>query len=382
MSRPLVPIETAPQASHDLRRAALRRLAASLPLALALLALVIASSALGVLVRNPSMDVRTVLASETWMCVVVIDTCFVACILLAIILADEAVARGAHRPSAYGCAVVAGAAAGSWMQWWTIARLGWTAIPGLSPDMQAVQPLRLFLYALIYGTFGCFVYVNQRTARLAAQRTRAAELERAHSRRRTLESRLQAMQARVEPQFLFNTLGHVCELYERDPAAGGRMLDDLIAYLRAALPHLRESTSTLAREIELVRAYVDIVRMRLPASPSLEIVLPEHLAQGSIPAMTLLPLVDHALARRQRGDGPPGAIRIECASRVVRLRIEFTDSGGDAPSSSDPGAPAGLAERLEALYGPAAEFQLEHALDGTVRVVVEIPLDAHDRTDR
>ena len=145
MSRPLVPIETAPQAWHDLRRAALRRLAASLPLALALLALVIASSALGVLVRNPSMDVRTVLASETWMCVVVIDTCFVACILLAIILADEAVARGAHRPSAYGCAVVAGAAAGSWMQWWTIARLGWTAIPGLSPDMQAVQPLRLFL---------------------------------------------------------------------------------------------------------------------------------------------------------------------------------------------------------------------------------------------
>jgi sensor histidine kinase YesM len=77
------------------------------------------------------------------------------------------------------------------------------------------------------------IYVNRRTARLAARRLYNAELARATSRRRTLESRLQAMQARVEPQFLFNTRAQVRELYVRDAGAAGRMLEDLIAYLRA-----------------------------------------------------------------------------------------------------------------------------------------------------
>src|SRR5258706_13310422 len=71
------------------------------------------------------------------------------------------------------------------------------------------------------------------------------------------------MQARVEPQFLFNTLAQVRELYEHDVAVAGRMLDDLMAYLRAALPHLRHSTSTLGQETALVQAYLDILRVRL-----------------------------------------------------------------------------------------------------------------------
>jgi sensor histidine kinase YesM len=98
---------------------------------------------------------------------------------------------------------------------------------------------------------------------MAADRMRAAELARTLSRRRTLESRLQAMQARVEPQFLFNTLAQVRELYERDAVVAGRVLDDLISYLRAALPHLRESSSTLGQEIALARAYLDIMQVRL-----------------------------------------------------------------------------------------------------------------------
>ena len=67
------------------------------------------------------------------------------------------------------------------------------------------------------------------------------------------------MQARVEPRFLFNTLAQVERLYEIDAQRADRMLDDLIVYLRAALPQLRETTSTLSREIELAKAYLNIV---------------------------------------------------------------------------------------------------------------------------
>src|SRR5206468_7152836 len=100
-------------------------------------------------------------------------------------------------------------------------------------------------------------------ALLATARLNAAQVQRAETQRRTLESRLQVLQARVEPQFLFNTLAQVRELYESDPAKGGEMLGNLIVYLRAALPHLRESTSTLGQEMDLVTAYLNIMRVRL-----------------------------------------------------------------------------------------------------------------------
>ena len=71
------------------------------------------------------------------------------------------------------------------------------------------------------------------------------------------------MQARVEPQFLFSTLAQVQNLYEANAATGERMLDELIAYLRAATPRMRDTSSTLAQEIELARAYLAILKVRL-----------------------------------------------------------------------------------------------------------------------
>ncbi len=360
----------------DIARATLRRTAANLPLWLALTVLVVVSSTLAILTRN-GLDVRTFVASEPFRCLLLSDTLFVVCIMLAVVVADEVVARGAGRTASYACALVAGCATGAWAQAHAISALGWTAIPGIPADMVATRPLQLFFYAMVYATFGCFVYVNHRTARLAEQRMRDAELARANSRRRTLESQLQAMQARVEPQFLFNTLAHVCDLYESDEAAASRMLDDLIAYLRAALPHLRESRSTLGREVELVRAWLDIVRGGLQADSPLEIVLPSALASRPMPAMTLLPLIDHAVGQRRHASAWQGPMRIECTAHGGRLRIEFTHvpGGMGAEPGSSGTAPHALAERLRALYGEEARLDVVHAPEGGVHAILEIPPD-------
>ena len=124
----------------------------------------------------------------------------------------------------------------------------------------------------------------------------AAELERARTAKRTLESRLQAMQARVEPTFLFNTLSQVRDLYRADVAHGERMLDELIAYLRAAMPKMRDTSSTIGQELELVRAYLVIVRLRLGERLAFEIETPKEIGDARMPPMMLLPLVDHAIA--------------------------------------------------------------------------------------
>jgi hypothetical protein len=98
------------------------------------------------------------------------------------------------------------------------------------------HPIMNLLTWLPVGSAAVFLYAHRRAARRTARILHEAELDRIHRSKLAFESRLQAMQARVEPQFLFNTLAQVERLYQLDPALASVMLDDLIAYLRAAMP--------------------------------------------------------------------------------------------------------------------------------------------------
>src|SRR6266581_3778704 len=108
------------------------------------------------------------------------------------------------------------------------------------------------------GGLALAVYVRFRSARFAREAFNAAELERLAASREVLASRVAAMQAQVEPGFLLGTLAQVEALYEREPQAGDRMLDGLIAYLHAVLPQLRGQRSTLEQEMNLAESYLRI----------------------------------------------------------------------------------------------------------------------------
>jgi hypothetical protein len=127
-----------------------------------------------------------------------------------------------------------------------------------------------------------------------AKAARAAELDRAHAERTAMASRLKVMQARVEPELLFGVLADVRSLYERDRVAAEALLDDLIAYLRAALPQMRGAASTLAREAALAEAYLKVV----PAGPDGRVTTVVHIDQSlrdlEFPPMVLLPLAHDA----------------------------------------------------------------------------------------
>ena len=114
---------------------------------------------------------------------------------------------------------------------------------------------------MICGFIAAGYYFRRRGAQRAAT-LRAAQVEGAQLARQTLESKLQAMQARVEPEFLFDTLVEVQRLYETDARRADRILDQLIVYLRAALPQLHDAASTMGKEIDLAHAYLAILKMR------------------------------------------------------------------------------------------------------------------------
>ena len=188
-------------------------------------------------------------------------------LLAAIVIANRAVDEGASKRLSYVAAAIVGCAVGvvvgelfssTWRAFvlpdrWPATR-PWIKGPG-APFYYLVWGLT---HWLLVGGCAVFFYADRRAARITEAHLNAAELDRIRRSKLALESRLQAMQARVEPQFLFNTLAQVEHLYESNPALAERILDDLIAYLRAAMPLMRSTSSTVAQEIELARTYLDI----------------------------------------------------------------------------------------------------------------------------
>ncbi len=229
---------------------------------------------------------------------------------------------------------------------------------------------------LICGFVTAGYRFQQRTSQRLA-RIRARELERAQITRRMVESRLQAMQACIEPQFLFDTLGDIERLHRKEPRVAIRLIDELIVYLRAALPHLRESTSTVAKEAELALAWFNIRRLRAGSGPELDIDVGADAAAARLPPMILLPLVDHLLGDPARH--PRAVLRVVAQAGGRRLRIVLTLRGAaTAAGGRVADTLAGVRERLALLYGEAATLAQDAASPGAVTVILDIP---HEPTD-
>jgi signal transduction histidine kinase len=250
-------------------------------------------------------------------------------------------------------------------------------------DSQSSIDSFVFTNWLLLGGLAVFVYVRLRRARRIQAAFEQAELERVTVSRQVLRSQLAAAQAQVEPKFLFNTLGHVEALYERDAASADRMLDDLIAYLRAALPQLRGEDSTLARESELAEAYLRIVHVRMGSRLEFAFDIPMALTASRFPRMLLLPLIENAL---QHGLEPlplGGRIEVRAASHTNRLHLTVSDNGlGDVTEFREGDGLTALRERLAALFGHDATLSLSATQPSGVTATLEVPLHEHTSDHR
>jgi hypothetical protein len=234
---------------------------------------------------------------------------------------------------------------------------------------------------LVVGGATVFFYADRRAARRTEARLRAAELDRIRSSKLALESRLQAMQARVEPQFLFNTLAQVERLFEVDATLAARMLDDLIAYLRAAMPLMRDTSSTVAQEVELARAYLDIARLRLGERLRVAIDVPPEVGGERMPPMMLLPLIDHAIVRGLEPAATDGTIAIAARVGGGRLTLTIVDQGAGLVPDTEADGVAAIRQRLDALFRGDATLDLRRAGPHATRAVLELPLESRNPAD-
>src|SRR5512139_1160373 len=123
----------------------------------------------------------------------------------------------------------------------------------------------------------------------------AFALERSTLEKQALDARLRLLHAQIEPHFLFNTLANVQQLVESGSPRAAPVLQSLIAYLRAAVPALADGQATLGHEMSLVRAYLDLMRMRMPDRLAFSVEVPADLAGLRFPPMALLTLVENAV---------------------------------------------------------------------------------------
>ncbi len=225
------------------------------------------------------------------------------------------------------------------------------------------------------------VYIGRSRRALALADRKTEEAEISNVNRQVTEARLQALQAQVEPHFLYNTLANVQALTEVDPPAANQMVGHLIQYLRTSLPKMRETSSTVGQEVERVRAYLNILKMRMGARLEFAIDVPDDLLTAPFPPMMLPSLVENAIKHGLEPQREGGRIDVVVTRMFTaggdRIRLQVKDTGrglSDAPIQLGGGVGlTNLRERLGALYGDKAKFMIESNDPKGVVATIELP---------
>jgi hypothetical protein len=229
----------------------------------------------------------------------------------------------------------------------------------------------LFVLAVVTKFFADRSRASQK---VAEAKKREAEYHRMGQQ--VTEAKLAALQAQVEPHFLYNTLASVQALTEVDPAKANEMTGHLIQYLRNALPKMRESVSTVGQEVELVRAYLSILQMRMGTRLTFDIDVPQELMALPFPPLMLPSLVENAIKHGLEPQREGGSVRIGASRDNGTLRLTVADTGRGFAETI--GAGVGLAnirERLAALYGDKARLDLVANEPHGVVATIEVPAE-------
>jgi sensor histidine kinase YesM len=193
--------------------------------------------------------------------------------------------------------------------------------------------------------------------------------------RRLTEAQMAALQAQVEPHFLFNTLALIGRLIETDPPEAAKVHAHLIAYLRSSLPQMRSSGgATLGKQLELSRAYLAIMQARMKERLAVRFEVPDFLSSSPFPPMMLQTLIENAIKHGLEPKIEGGTILVRARVDGATLVVDVCDDGIGIDLHADDGVGlANIRERLQLLYGNQAELVIEAPPGGGACASVRIP---------
>jgi sensor histidine kinase YesM len=195
-----------------------------------------------------------------------------------------------------------------------------------------------------------------------------------------VEARMAAMQAQVEPHFLFNTLASIDHLIETDPPRASIMQKNLIALLRASMPTMREAnaqgTRDLGRELAVIRPYLEILKVRMEERLQTAVRVSDGLLSAEFPPMMLQSLVENAIKHGLEPKAEGGSLTVSAEIVHGKLAVTVADTGLGFGKAATAGTGIGLSnirERLALLYGNKASLTIFETTGGGTTVTITVP---------
>ncbi|NBC22523.1 MAG: hypothetical protein GVY21_03510 [Gammaproteobacteria bacterium] len=219
-----------------------------------------------------------------------------------------------------------------------------------------------WVLGLFFGVIGFLLMGTHSRVQTLRAALAQAESERLKQEKLRLETELRLLQAQIEPHFLFNTLSNVASMIRSAPEQAEATVNDLTTLLRASLKRTRAPVATIGHELEVVRSYLEIQRIRMGERLRYAVSVADGLAETPLPPLLLQPLVEnavrHGIEPLEEGGridveiraGKPGQVQI-CVRDTGRGIIEEPVDG--ARHGEDGAAGTGIRnvlDRLEALY--------------------------------
>jgi two-component system, LytTR family, sensor kinase len=253
--------------------------------------------------------------------------------------------------------------------------------------VEAIVPLRLAhsggRYVLLGRRKGGRRYLSEDLASLS--RLAAAILEQVERfrdtemRRLVTQAELRALQSQINPHFLFNALNTLYGVIPRNAPKARQTVLNLAEIFRYFLQS-EKTFIPLSEELEIVRAYLEIERLRLGPRLETRIEIDDAALDAPIPILSIQPLVENAIKHGVAAKTGPGVLELSVVARGGEVRIAVRDTGPgmefakEAPSSSGPGVGlANVRRRLQLCFGPKADLAIQSSEEGT-SVEFAVPL--------
>ena len=242
---------------------------------------------------------------------------------------------------------------------------------------ESLMPLTMW-FILLSGILKITYKGKVQAEAKAAQATEVAESE--SLKRQVIEARMAAMQAQVEPHFLFNTLASIDHLIETDPPRASIMQKNLIALLRASMPTMREAnaqgTRDLGKELAVIRPYLEILKVRMEERLQTDVRVSDGLLSAEFPPMMLQSLVENAIKHGLEPKAEGGQLTVSAEIVHGKLAVTVADTGLGFGVAAIAGTGIGLSnirERLALLYGGKASLTVAETVGGGTSVTITVP---------
>lgn len=236
--------------------------------------------------------------------------------------------------------------------------------------------LSTMFIALFFGAVILVYFINRENIFLTKEKLQAEKITNLNQKKIIAETRLQMLQAQIEPHFLFNSLSNVISLIENNPVKSKLLLESLTDFLRASLRRSTDEQKNLRNEISLISNYLDIMKIRIGKRLKYNIQLQDDIIDCVFPPLLLQPLVENAIIHGIEPLAEGGTIDISISKVKKKLIIQVADTGkGLSDKNINSFGLKNIRERLSSIYGNEGHLLIEENKPCGVIASIEVPYE-------